>query len=61
MVKVNYWAFIKNGICSACAGKVIAYNAISDEVEIMIDEYTRIITTSNNIRQDLFDKEGNLL
>jgi transcription antitermination factor NusG len=51
-IKVNASATINRGRCKGIIGKVIAYNYEKDEVKILVDSYTNIVTNSDSINQD---------
>lgn len=51
MVIVNAPATILKGILAGKTGTVVEFYSIEDEVEIEVDDYTKVITSSRNIEQ----------
>ncbi len=50
-VTVNAPATILNGILAGKTGTVVEYYSIENQVEIEVDDYTTVITSSVNIEQ----------
>ncbi|WP_156396969.1 hypothetical protein [Paenibacillus sp. Soil724D2] len=50
-VTLNAPATILNGILAGKTGTVVEYYSIEDQVEIEVDDYTTVITSSENIEQ----------
>ncbi len=58
---INAAATIKSGACAGSTGKVVTYNAKTDEVDLVVDEITSIKTISDNIDQIVLDGQINFL
>ena len=50
-VLINAPATILNGILAGHTGTVVEYYSIEKKVEIELDDYTTVITSSENIEQ----------